>query len=65
MNNEFGKFGELPLIVLSSNLQFDLNNYNRKSSFGIEIKPTKNINLTLFSLAITFISLSLTLAKLK
>ena len=42
-----GKFGELPLIVASSNLQFDSNNYNEKIAFGIGINPTKNINLTI------------------
>ena len=40
------KFGELPLTVASSNLQFDSNNYNEKINFGIGIKPTKNKNLT-------------------
>ena len=38
---------KLSLIVTSSNLQFDSNNYNEKSVFGIGIKPTKNINLTI------------------
>ncbi|KAM7502775.1 hypothetical protein LguiB_001679 [Lonicera macranthoides] len=45
MYSASGKFSELPLIVTSSNLQFDLNNYNRKSIFGIKIKPAKNVNL--------------------
>ena len=34
------------MIVASSNLQFDSNDHNEKFAFGIEIKPTKNINLT-------------------
>lgn len=40
------KFGELLLIVASSNIQFNSNDYNENHAFGIGIKPTKNINLT-------------------